>query len=281
MLVLIQLFIQKILTMKAINLKLISILLIAVLSLTVSCNKFPGRRIDPIGHGTVSFKNCQNFNSIRVSRGLDVELFIGDYECVKVEAPESFIPYIEVFVHEGELVVRVRSGRHLNINGPSDKPRISVFAKSIRDIELSGASSINANGLIQTGRLSVELSGSSYFKGVVENSLVDMELSGASRADLNVDAAKLNLELNGSSKVNLLGQANYLNFELSGSSRVESYDFIVNYLDAEMSGGSVAKVHVEEELSVDASGGATLYYKGNGVVIFKDLSGGADIEKVD
>jgi len=52
-------------------------------------------------------------------------------------------------------------------------------------------------------------------------------------------------------------------------------------LMAELSGGSSIILSVQDELDVTASGASTVFYKGNGVIVNQELSGGSEIVKTD
>ncbi len=67
--------------------------------------------------------------------------------------------------------------------------------------------------------------------------------------------------------------------EASGACKVSSYDLVVEKCKASSSGASNIRVTVTGELTADASGGSTVYYKGAGIAKSIEASGGASIRK--
>ena len=59
------------------------------------------------------------------------------------------------------------------------------------------------------------------------------------------------------------------------------YDFQTDFLNANLSGGSSISLTVNQELSIEASGGSSVLYKGDGIIINEDLSDGSSIQHVN
>ena len=57
------------------------------------------------------------------------------------------------------------------------------------------------------------------------------------------------------------------------------YDFETDQLTADLAGGSRITLTVREELNVTATGASKVYYQGEGVVTYQQLSGGSAIIK--
>lgn len=120
---------------------------------------------------------------------------------------------------------------------------ITVTMPTVRAVSFSGASRSTITGFTDLPALSIGL-------------------SGASRSIAIVNAARLSADLSGSSDLVVTGTGNQLSGKLSGSSRIDTYDFSVLQADLDLSGSSTARVRVNDALTVQASGGSTVWYRG-------------------
>jgi hypothetical protein len=104
---------------------------------------------------------------------------------------------------------------------------------------------------------------------------VEVTLSGGASVRGSLSCGALFLDGSGGSHARLEGSADRL--ELTGSGgAVNDFDgFAVRYADARLSGGASARVLARESLSVNASGGAHLSYRGAPRMDRQVLSGGA------
>jgi len=65
----------------------------------------------------------------------------------------------------------------------------------------------------------------------------------------------------------------------SGASKINSYDLSFRKLKVNASGASQIRITAKEELAADASGGSTIYYKGDAIAGIKNSHGGSSIRK--
>jgi len=95
---------------------------------------------------------------------------------------------------------------------------------------------------------------------------------------MDVDLTEANIDLAGVSRLNISGTGESLDAEISGASNLNAEDFMVDYAVLKVSGASKARVHVNKELEIDASGGSSVRYSGD-PMLKSDRSSGSSIIK--
>lgn len=198
-----------------------------------------------------------SFNSIDISGNFEVELSQGEYS-IFVDVPKEFEPYLRVRLHEGELNIYydqtpMKLSRIIGSNGWFSVAKISL--PKIEEIEISGASSLNAQGL--------------------KSSNLSIDCSGASRLDVSGDFGMLEIDCSGASRGNVSGEAKIFSLELSGASRFDAEDLLCNKVELELSGASRVSVNALERLDIDCSGASRVDYKIQDDTILQAESSGA------
>jgi len=202
-------------------------------------------------------KDFSNFTSVCVGSGFDLIIKQDGTESVEIEANENLFQHIIAEQTGGSITFRAQN----NTNFSSDRViRIYVSAKTIEAISGSGGSEIKIIDQLKSKNLAVELSGGSELKAEIE-------------------CDNLALEVSGGSEVSLTGKSNRFTVSCSGGSEIKAKNLTIENLTAELSGGSVVDVLVNGEVVVEASGGSSVNYTGNGVIKAADLSGGSEINK--
>jgi hypothetical protein len=217
------------------------------------------------GQNVVYDKNAEvrtvsGFNSIEVSGAISLYLSQGPLEGVAVSAGEAKNnDKIKTEVKNGTLKISVDGGVWNGFNWGNKKLKAYVTTTELKRLEVSGASYVNTTGPIKSEELQVDVSGASEIKGM-----------------LNVN--KLNIDISGASVAKLSGTAKQAIIEASGACKVSSYELAVENCKASSSGASNIRITVTGELTAEASGGSTVYYKGGGVAKTIDASAGASIK---
>lgn len=111
---------------------------------------------------------------------------------------------------------------------------------------------------------------------VMNPMLRELDASGGSDVRINrIDEPDLKVEASGGSHVALIGDVTDLEARASGGSVLALEDLVADFAHVHTSGGSIARVHVLEEISVEASGGSHVKVSGDPRVTKRDLSGGS------
>jgi hypothetical protein len=111
--------------------------------------------------------------------------------------------------------------------------------------------------------------------------LRELELSGSTAGTVeNVHSGKLNIDLSGSSSATVKGQAEDLNLDISGSARFDGQWLIAQDASVDASGASNARVQAKGDLDIDASGASNVAYSGS-PTLDKSISGAASVRDLD
>lgn len=157
-----------------------------------------------------------------------------------------------------------------------------TFSSSDLDIELSGAASFSTPLIIDGRSLSVDCSGASEaailgdfdevsivasgascvdYRGNSKN--IEGGFSGASKLYLQGDYRKSEIGCSGASNVEMKGKGEIICLGASGACKIDAKDYSVKNAEIELSGASIAKITVTDELRHDVSIASKLTYYGN------------------
>ncbi len=209
----------------------------------------------------VEARQVAKFTGIEVSGTISLYLTQGTETGLAISAgDEKYNSKIKTEVINGVLKISVEGGMWNTFSLANKKLKAYVSVADINRLEISGASFATINGVLKAGNLQVSLSGASEVKG-------------------NLQVDKLHIEITGASVARLAGSVNEVLLEASGACKFLAYDLAARKLKVSASGASQARVTVTDELIADASGGSTVYYKGEASTSRVNASGGATIRK--
>lgn len=244
-----------------------------------------------------------SFDGLDVSWIYHVELTKSSRQSVEVEAPDFVMPYLQVKVREKTLALGI-ANLPVDVRRKLERGNYEVTARvsmpELKDLEMSGASKLVAEGDFQTPRFEMELSGASSFRDLrMKADQADIECSGASKFQLKGQLKEIKMDLSGASKGTLESSGDKINMDMSGSSKLEltgvygsiktdvsaaSHLTVKGALDSirlygsgaakidlmespvkeawvELSGAASARIFVQEKLGVHLSGAAKCQYK--------------------
>lgn len=128
--------------------------------------------------------------------------------------------------------------------GESPEIRLYITVTTLREVDLTGAVTLES-------------------KNRIDGNTLEIEATGASTITLDLDVSRLSIESTGASDVTLKGKARYAEIELTGASSFAASELEVDNMDIECSGASSANLNVTSSLSVEAHGASTIYYTGD------------------
>lgn len=199
-----------------------------------------------------------SFTGLDVSGGIDLYLSSGD-EAVAVSASKAeYRDRIKTEVENGVLKIWFDSKWGISING-SKNLKAYVSYKTLKSLEASGGSDVAVDGSINTGDLTLRISGGSDFKGAV-------------------NVSKLTVRQSGGSDVRISGKAANAVVDASGGSDFKGYDLVTDVCDLEASGACDIEITANRELSARASGASDIHYKGNPSVKEAKASGASSVK---
>ena len=238
-----------------------------------------------------------------------IEVTQGKSNKVTIEYDERYKDRLVVNYVRGRLELAVESAKgkgFWNNNKGSEKIKVYMQMPTIKEIELSGAATLAANGNFKTDELEIDLSGASSVSGLqISGNELSVECSGASKltmagnwdsieADgsgackisINGDADSFEgdfsgavsagiygghknteIDCSGAAKVTLEGNTKYLKATVSGASSLKGEKFEAQNGYAELTGASNAKIRCTGELKTMISRASSLTHYGNPTII--------------
>lgn len=181
----------------------------------------------------------ENFNSIEVSRGIDVYLTQSDNINLMVEADENLHDIIITEVENNTLKIYADE----NISSSKSK-KVFVNFKDIQKIVSTSGSDVYSTKIIQAENLKLKTTSGS-----------DMEL------EIEVDV--VDCESTSGSDLRLAGTANELYAKASSGSDIKAGDLVTNICNARATSGADITVHTREKLYASATSGGDIKYYGN------------------
>jgi hypothetical protein len=200
-------------------------------------------------------RDVGDFSALRVSSGIDVTLRQGNRPRVIIITDEDNMEDVKTEMVGDELRLSVDGSwfrRH--------RVEARITYVNLESLDVSAGSDVESEGILRFEDLNLEASSGSDLK-------------------LTLEANEVNLRTSSGSDANLAGSSGSLYAKASSGSDIDAYDFEVEYAELELSSGSDVKIWVTGSLSVDASSGSDVYYKGDPEMLDINTSGGSDIHK--
>jgi hypothetical protein len=205
-------------------------------------------------------RNITGFHGIDVGGGIDLYLSSGE-EAVAVSAGnDEARDRIKTEVKDGILRIWYKWDGKLKIDWKNRKLRAYVSYKQLDRLHASGGSDVFSDGSIKTAEL-------------------DMHASGGSDIKVSVEVSELKANASGGSDIIISGTAKNIDIDASGGSDFKGYELQTENCKANASGGSDIFITVNKELTVDASGGSDVHYKGTGLIRDIKSNGGGSVKR--
>jgi hypothetical protein len=191
------------------------------------------------GNVKVESREVADFNSIDVSRGLQVHIVFGEPKSLEIEADENLHDVIRTEVTSGTL--RIYSEKNIR-NAKAKKIHISV--QTLQEIEASSAARVTGENILNTDRLVISA-------------------SSAAEIRLESDAEEIEVDASSSGSVDIKGSAEELDVDVSSAGSVDADKLQARYCNVTASSAGNASVWATEELKAEASSAGNIRYKGN------------------
>ena len=206
-------------------------------------------------------RKVSGFSAVEVSGAIDLYVSQGTEEGVAISAAnDEAKSHIKAEVINGTLHIFFDTKGFNWKSWGNTKSKAYVTFKDLKHIEAHGACNIIAVEPIKQNDLKIDCSGASDFRGEVV--IVNLVITAS-----------------GASNINISGKADKTTIEASGASNIKAYNLHTDICNAEASGAANIRITVTKELKAEASGGASIYYKGEGTIRDVSTSGGASIKK--
>ena len=226
------------------NLKLmIPVLLILAGSFT-SCKKHLFNSIRGKGETVTETRNLSGFNKISLAIDADISYMQDSVYFVEISAQQNILKVLTMEISDGELEIDSRKWirKHNGI-------KIIIHSPDLREVELDGSGNFESSGMLTTGTLELEISGSG-----------NITFTGVTAADLNA-------EISGSGNISVSGGVvTNQEAEISGSGNIEMDGVTAHISKAKISGSGSVSVWVLNQLNATISGSGDVKYKGTPTV---------------
>ena len=124
-------------------------------------------------------------------------------------------------------------------------------------------------------------SGSSvHLEGLLRSANLKLDASSGASIDGKLEAGSMEVDQSSGSTITVSGQINgRLKVDASSGSIFQGYNLSVENCDAETSSGAGVQITVNKELSVEASSGGYIFYKGDGMIRNVHTSSGGSVKR--
>ena len=206
-------------------------------------------------------REVQDFLALSINYPADVVIQQGKVESVKVEADDNLLPQLTTEVNDETLVIENQEESWSQRVDPTERVKITITVKDLREIEFSSAGSLRLDSL-KTDELRINL-------------------NGAGEMILNdLDVNKLESSLSGAGNIKANGTTDELDLRISGVGNFEAPNLESKVASVRISGAGSATVHVEDELTARVSGAGSVNYYGS-PTLHEEISGVGSVSQVD
>lgn len=239
--------------------KTILLVLIGLSLIFNSCKK-DEKKVTPSANVTKQEFSFSDYNILEVENAFEVNLtFSENEEKIEIQANENLHQYINVEKNSNTLFISIEDNVEIEGNATLIA---NITTKEVTEFYGTGAVAIILQNKLITDDVIIELSGACYFGGEMEINNINAILSGATKTEIN-------------------GSANSFYVIATGASIISDYDFIIKYLNLNLSGASFTYLTITDEMDIIASGASILYYKGDAIIKSQILTGASQIIKVN
>lgn len=231
-----------------------------VLAAFISSGVLAQKQIDD---ANAEVRNVSGFHGIKVATGITLYLTQSGTEAVAVSANDvDYRNKIKTVVENGILKIYYDNDDwKIWKNVGNKKLRAYVSVKDLDKLHASSGSNVKIDGTIKTSKLYLDASSGASINGSVEAGSMTVNQSSGSTIDLSGKVSGT-LEIDGSS-----------------GSVFRGYELTVENCNAETSSGAGVQVTINKELSVSASSGGYIRYKGAGLIRDVHTSSGGSVSR--
>lgn len=199
-------------------------LVLLVLGLTVSACTIPLRYEEGSGVLITEQRDVSGFDRVSFEGFGTLIITHGSEESLTIEAEDNILPRIETKVRGGTLEIGFNTNRWQDIVRPTKSITYTLTVIALDGIALSGAGSIEANG---------------------------------------IDAERFDVTLSGAGSIEISGYAGTQEINVSGAGSYDSGELQSESIDVNISGAGSATVWATESLDVNISGVGNVSYYGD------------------
>ncbi|WP_300669780.1 DUF2807 domain-containing protein [Soonwooa sp.] len=208
------------------------------------------------GKGALTDKTYTfDFDEIKSSNSLSVEVVKSNTEKIVVNAPSDIIDQIEVVQEGSAAVIRIAKGvRNLSTN----RVKVKVYAKDFSKISASSSSSIKVVDSFKSDRMDIAVSSSGSIGGSFDASSVSIQAGSSGSYSGQVIAKSVDAQVSSSGTISIKGRSESLNAQASSSGDLEAAEFTTDSAMLQASSSAGIKVGVRNSVTGSASSSADI-----------------------
>ena len=204
--------------------------------------------------------DLKGFTAVEFNNDFKATVLKGDAFKVSVELSEELVPYLDVRVSKGSLIVELRNVPTRLTLLKSNTVNATVTMPELRGVVLNGAAKLTVPDVFDLGNNDFILStaGASEVKQMeIHSKNATLSLLGASRIHLNGDFVTVNVKSAGTSRLDMTADADELIVKSSGTA-VSEIEGSFETLNLELAGTSnvTLKGEAEEMKAVASTAGS-------------------------
>jgi hypothetical protein len=211
-------------------------------------------------NATKQKRDVGNFNSLRVSSGLEVFVKQSPNQGITVVGPSDKIDKLKSDLKGNTLSLYIDydNGWSWGKKASTETLRVYVSLENLEELNVSGGADVVSDDdlLLNTIRMNV---------------------SGGADVKLTLNAQKIECNVSGGADVNLVGTSKVLRANVSGGADFHGKNLKVGTAQVNCSGGADSSVWAMDYLMANASGGADIYYYGTPRKLEKNESSSASV----
>ena len=198
-----------------------------------------------------------SFSGITINSKFDVEITQDTLQKVTIRAEENLIDNFSVVVKDGQLKVS----------------RIYCMKKNRNTLV-----KISVDTLAQ---LKVQTGGKIKSTNTIKGENIEMEISSGGSAEMKLAYSSIVCNLSAGAMGILEGYANSFKSDMNSGSTLKAGKLVTKTCNLSANSGAMAEVNVTDQLTVEASSGANVHYRGNPVKKNIDAHSGANVNGLD
>jgi hypothetical protein len=204
------------------------------------------------GGGDLEFELTANRTECNISGGGDASL---DGIIKELEASLSGGGDLELDAEVGMLDLDLSGGGDAEIEGGDKASGVSIAISGGGDLDLD----------IACEKLKTTMSGGGDATIVAGENVTKayVDITGGGDLSMKLNAVECIISVGGGGDASLTGSAEKFQGEIKSGGELDAAGFKTKIAKLDLTGGSDARIHVDEELSVNASGGSQIYVSGN------------------
>jgi len=218
------------------------------------------RTIRGNGNNIILKRSIEDYEAIRVSDSLHVELVDGMTGNLIINGEENLLKHVLTEVKKGELRIAIEKMYRLRPSLGGKKIQITVPVEQINSIKILGSGDVISKKTLQSQGFKTEISG-----------------SGNINTDLEVETLFANVA--GSGYLNFSGKAKSFQASSSGNCNINAYALEAEDVGVSLAGSGIMKVKAKKKLKARVAGSGYIQYQGNPENVDLETAGSGKVLK--